>query len=131
MIFSIQYSYIHDEIYFQIIHIFSNIVNSTFKFFMGRKQIGIYIDFVSSIHDKLYYNNNLSADLWIFLWTKPYYLQIMTVLYISWYFLYFQLFSCFTLLLRISSEVLNRSRGSGPSCYISDSFNDPSQLCLM
>lgn len=131
MIFSIQYSYIHDEISFQIIHIFSNIVNSTFKFFMGRKQIGIYIDFVSSIHDKLYYNNNLSADLWIFLWTKPYYLQIMTVLYISWYFLYFQLFSCFTLLLRISSEVLNRSRGSGPSCYISDSFNDPSQLCLM
>lgn len=67
MIFSIEYSYIHDEIYFQIIHIFSNIINSTFKFFMGRKQIGIYIDFVSSIHDKLYYNNNLSADLWIFL----------------------------------------------------------------
>lgn len=131
MIFSIEYSYIHDEIYFQIIHIFSNIVNSTFQFFMGRKQIGIYIDFVSSIHDKLYYNNNLSADLWIFLWAKPYYLQIMTVLYISWYFLYFQLFSCFTLLLRISSEVLNRSRGSGPSCYISDSFNHPSQLCLM
>lgn len=128
--FSIQYSYMYDEISFQIIHIFSNIVNSTFKFFMGRKQIGIYIDFVFSIHDKLYYkNNNLSADLWIFLWTKPYYLQIMTVLYISWIFLIFPIvFFCFTLLLRICSEVLNRSRGSGPSCYISDSFNDPSQL---
>ena len=131
MIFSIEHSYIHGEIYFQIIHIFSSIVNSIFKIFMGRKQIDIYIDFVSSIYDKLYYNNNLSADLRIFLWTKPYYLQIMTVFFLSWCFLYFQLFSCFTLLLRISSEVLNKSRGSGPSCYISDSFNDPSQLCLM
>ena len=67
MIFSIEHSYIHGEIYFQIIHIFSSIVNSIFKIFMGRKQIDIYIDFVSSIYDKLYYNNNLSADLRIFL----------------------------------------------------------------